>query len=325
MRKTIKFISLLLLLLFSFSLTVSAEDGEFVTWQLSDGVLKGDEKQYTYYELPVGYDIEYNYFYYENTVTGGDGMEYEVIGASKDSEVVYLSNYFYEQVFAYATPEGQEMLDRYIGGEYSYLKFIDYANSEYTDLDSALLEKLDAIKNKGVSFPASGLKNTYRFDLVFFDSEEILAHSHGAVYGINDDLYYINYDELDNTYFDSNGNFSYRGNTVMLQKLEGDLLTEVEDLLDKTTYYEYNYQFEDDSFYEDGWFEEFVMTPEVAVAILSVLIAVIGIALPLVPLIILTVKLLKRKVKHIIPVYISIVSISIWLASGIAMMILILV
>jgi len=245
---------LTLLMVFSLSICfVGAAEEEYtpIEWVMAEDAtyLYGDEKYYDrYFVNGAFYSDAKCRFNFMNRVEF-DGTMCPVYGDSIDPHIVCVQkNDGYS--FVFVDEEGKGILDRFLQGE-DCIYYLEDNQNRYAPLDEQFVRLLDS------SFYASDAPLTEKkvgelsegaiYELTAHDSTGLKAYQHGAVYVLPDgNTYYLCFDELDNSYFDADGYFSYRKGSVSLLKLEGSLLTDVEKAIPEMEYKTKEYLYESD-------------------------------------------------------------------------------
>ena len=217
-------------LILALSLPVFAETSD--EWRLSNDLstLSCGEDTYTLYSekvnaifYPICLSIVAEY------VSAG-GAEYDVGIYDGYTDVVYLlDSYSWELCGIYVKGGGAEMIDGFLDGAYTEMRVID----GYTDgpIDSDTVAAWNARADERIKVDVTELESLEVYDIASYDASLCLAYVHGALYVTDDGYLYVNYDELDNSYFDSEGNFSYRRGEVSALLLTGDDADEVKSIL----------------------------------------------------------------------------------------------
>lgn len=192
---------------------------ETPVWEISNDAktINYGEKIYELYEMHPEIDIlpEGEIRLYAVNNPSDDMYKYEYV-AQINSEIVYL----YNSSTIYVTQEGKLQLDKFINNEYLYyLYFVDY--NYVIDFNAELFDGFINENNKQL-IDVTTLWNDEVFYIRGFDDTGSFAHKCGAVYYHENSYYYINFDALDNTYFDAYGDFSYRKGMVPAYKLIGE-------------------------------------------------------------------------------------------------------
>ncbi|MBQ7820949.1 MAG: hypothetical protein IJ391_01520 [Clostridia bacterium] len=222
----------LILALLCFSLSVSANSDWTVS--VDNSTVSNGERIYEKYSgfryadyLDAESCTVYNWvFDYE------DSYENELYTSDSTDEFVWsaYSEYYVRDI--YATSEGKEILDSFISGNYSRLRFVDAYDVEHgVDTNESLKEKLDSLSGETLTVDVTEIADADTYYTIGYDETETFAHIISAVYVIDKTYYYVNYDMLPNSYFDSDGFFSYRKGKVELFKLDDELTDEIRGLI----------------------------------------------------------------------------------------------
>lgn len=278
MKKKIAILLVLLMLL----LPVTAAAAE-IQWEISEDelTLTYDGKEYYRYSLNPAdlFMPEHIYIPEQSGIVKLGKDEYQVVQTNCTDEIVVLSEDMYWYGFhsyVYATQEGAAILDRFSKGEYATLLISDTFHSEMAELTKEQLATLDNLKPNKI-LDVTELAEVDCYEIIGMDETGTMGHIHGAVYADTHSWYYINYDALDNSYFSSDGSFSFRSGTVDAVKLEDDAAHMVAVLMSEMTTRDEEIE------YEPG---EVEFTPEAADAdaVFWTLTVILGVILPAVPL-----------------------------------------
>ncbi len=216
--------AMLLALLF---LTVMAKDEQYtpVEWQLDSELtyIYGGEKRYErYYVRGAFYGDADSAFYFKNHAIY-DGKTYQVYGESADPHIVsVMTADAYSYIFVDA--EGKAILDAFLDRT-DCVYYLEKFDEVYTKINASMVDSLDAsysrkgAKLKSVDVAELGEADIY--ELTVHDKTETKAFQHGAIYLMPDQsYYYVCFEELDNSYFDADGYFSYRSGSVKVYELD---------------------------------------------------------------------------------------------------------
>ena len=224
MRKNIfkiALIAMLCLLLLAMPLSAAAEV-ERVEWLSSeDGstLYASTDKVYTAYELPAGVYMDPKTIYeYADTVDLPNQDLCYVYGTEPNGEIVWVETFNGARL--YATDAGKTMLDGLLNGSTDNVYRL-YAEPQryFGYLDAAMLIALNESEDK-VPYDVTDLADWNRYEITAHDAAEVLARNHGLLLeDANGALFYVNFDALDNTHFDADGNFSFRSGEVLLTPL----------------------------------------------------------------------------------------------------------
>ena len=306
-----------LLLTFVGCSNYSEFDTDYTIWEISEdgSTITDGVTSYTKYgEIPLGMRVENKYFAYYNHVLSD--TYYRVYTSAPESGIRYLYDYTIGITAYVASEDDAEKLDSFLAGEVPGIRVIDYEYYRYFNADADLVAQLDALNTDKINIPVRKLSSADCYDIVYFDSDDTLAYSHGAIYNYEGKLYYVNYDKLDNSYFDNLGNFSFGRGTVDMYKLTqalADLVSEKMEYADE--YYE-------NVTWEDSLAEDEEMSREDAISMIVFIVLTLGVAIPLIPLTIGVIMLLKKKDQSDVTTYILVVASAIWIVCGIILLIL---
>ena len=280
MTKKIKIVAFLAFIILSFSfvclpaLAAEKEDGaQSYEWYYDEerGILKNSDREYSRVELPVGYRayskgsiyVFENYYYEYYSDLYSYERQGEIIWEDEDADVVF------------ATEIGKSCIDALIGGDYS--NFALFVGDMTSDLDTDFVARLDGLTKSNGALPINvrDLSPLGENQIRAYDATSSVYYVYGAVHEYSGGYYYVCYDQLPNSNFDANGNFSYRRGTVYAYKLDGELLSEFEKAL-RSVEYKKIYTYEAD----DLGGEPLIPYRVVTLLQLGVVLAVIGYALP---------------------------------------------
>ena len=250
MRNILKKISVFLLIFAifaSFSVSVFASES-FVEWNMSDAfekLTRDDGRVYYLVDEP-------GVFLYAFEVYGFVDVTYygPVYATHADSEIVWVESG--RGISFYATEIGYEHVLDVLEGNVEKYRLRSVANYNTDFLTDGFVKALDEYeKADGAAraiFDVRDLEYAARYDVVATDYTETIGLVHGAIYFIGDSVYYLNYSELSNQYFDADGNFSYRRGEVALTELDGALLELVTEALYNMQYFDVRYTWEDSGY-----------------------------------------------------------------------------
>ena len=150
--------------------------------------------------------------------------------------------YFDDLYGVYVTENGAAALDSFMDGDFAHMRLTDaYMDSV---INEAVVSEWDGEGGEYVTVEVTDLEDMYWYEVVGYDASGCLSHVHGAVYITDGGYLYINYDALDNSYFDSEGCFSYRKGTVSALVLDGADALLVDELVSEMEYID-GYTYED--------------------------------------------------------------------------------
>ncbi|MBE6580615.1 MAG: hypothetical protein E7650_03245 [Ruminococcaceae bacterium] len=120
----------------------------------------------------------------------------------------------------YVTPTGEAIMNRYLSLDFPVFTTYEYPRRANVPGDLVLFLDGNQADQQLQRVEVSTLQDAEKHIIYGMDETGTFGHEHGAVYVINDEYWYINYDALDNTYFDSYGYFSYRSGKVTMKKVD---------------------------------------------------------------------------------------------------------
>ncbi len=216
-----KFLFLLLtVILLIMPLSVSAEND----WSFSNDTLyNGDE---AYYEVELGYltdDILPGTF--DIYKSGSNNDPYYIQVPRHTKHFVTYGEYPFSKETIYATAEGKKILQKFNEGKFfKYMILGDQSNLYSAGINGEHVKRLDALEPTKTLL-VTALRNLEMYAVAGVDKTGTFYHIHGAFYESGSGYYYINYDALDNSYFDANDNFSYRKGQVKVVEVPSDMVT----------------------------------------------------------------------------------------------------
>ena len=297
------------------------EDGQilkYTVWSISeDGnyLSDGTNTFLRYGYLPLDADLRNNYHYYSNNVTYND-ESYEIYGGKRDSGILYLYNYSAGYIAYVKSESDKDSLDKFLSGNTTVYRIEDYDNLTTATIEKAFADELDKLSDEPISVNVRDLKVARRYLLYFYNSEDTLKLTHGAIYSYEGSYYYVNYDKLDNHYFDATGSLSYRRGTVEMYKLTDEL----EEKFDSYIYEMDDYELPMTTEYDDLSSDP---TEDDAKRTIVAVTLILGAVLPLLPLAIGVIGIIKRRKKEdFITACILVAASAVWLISGIIILIL---
>lgn len=171
-----------------------------------------------------------------------NGVEYDVgIYRGRESVAYLLDSYTWELRGIYVKGNGASVVDDFRKGSYTDTRLTDGFMDAPIEWGTVAAWDARADERKGVN--VTELDGLEVYEIVRYDATLCLGYVYGAVYILDDGYIYVNYHELDNSYFDSEGNFSYRRGEVDVLYLEGEAAEEVDEvlsLLETTVGFEYD-------------------------------------------------------------------------------------
>ncbi len=223
----------LALTLGSFALVLNAQREEYtpVEWEMDENaeyIYGGDKRYERYYAKGAFYKDARVEFCFSNGVSF-DGRFCTVYGDSAYPQIVSVSlNNGYSYVFV--DERGKEILDSFIDRS-SCIYYLEKVGKSHAVISGELISELDRKYNRTAKLTQADVRDLGEAEILEItghDSTESKAYQHGALYYMADGTcYYVCYEELNNTYFDADGFFSYRQGFVDAYPLD---LTEREEI-----------------------------------------------------------------------------------------------
>ena len=222
----------------------------YVIWKLSEdgNTLTGNGKVYTYYETDIRSRIVTNKdYFYANGVDSRDGyIYYRVTSYEKSGDIVWLDS----ADFIYVTEEGRAHLDSFYSGE--SVEYVLYDGGRECAVNADFIEELAHSTGKRETFSLPSLAKYDEYVINATDTKNIVGYPVASIFCINDSLYYVDHEKLDNSYFDSYGDLSFRQGSIELVRLEGLTERKVINVINSASYpyYESEYEFDYEEYQE---------------------------------------------------------------------------
>ena len=307
-----------LFMLFSLGICATDSDGAHHEW-----VLSADEKTLTYGDAvyhffpntPSLIIPDEMYVYEQNIACEALEDEYALIMHNLHNKDIVMIVDRYDRFLFYVNEAGQEIMNLYL--MYDFEDYLYYEKPMRAAIPTELVVSLANGTHSTITQTVSvtTLKDLTKYTIYGLDKTHTLGHMHGAIYEINDEFWYLNYDALDNSYFDSEGNFSYRRGTVVLTKVDTDIM--VLDVLPYEEEFHIQYVYEENEstlgLNKDGATVLFVLTTVILLFLLP--------AVPLVlSLVFVLIKQNKQRRRWLLLLLLS----ALWLVLSIVILLLIL-
>lgn len=293
-----KHVSLILALLLVLALPVTAfatEDS--ITWTLSEDGKTMSDGQKTYERYPMAYVDMFEpvqAYVWEQEIPSPENPDdawynFTIMIAPEFPEVVILTSSTYSEDMVFVTKEGAAVLEAFTSGNYASMVLEDPFYSEGAVLSLDWVDGLDSSDGARETLDVKALGEVDPYIVWGGDETDTFYHPHGAFYSLDGTWYYINYDALDNSYFDADGFFSYRKGTVEALPIDGEDHTVLTGALEEMTDWETEFLYEGNVLNLD---ED---TSKIVFWIFAILL---GFVLPLVPLILGIVFAHSKKALH---------------------------
>ncbi len=254
-------------------LSVSAKE-EWQYNERSDTLFYGED-EYTKQIIPYTDGVLPNRFYVYRTEYDGELFYVHVKEGS--SELVFLGDHtsFVGDEYVYVNKEGERILNDFVSGKFSSYLLFEGNRFSTAEISNKEVDTLDSItETRRLSVTVLG--NIPCYEVAGLDETGTLYHIHGAIYKLYSEYYYVNYDALDNSYFDSDGNFSYRRGEVDAVKVPQSIKALLTD-----GYFNYNNFHYTETF--DAYNQTLSNTKLTEIIIFWISSVILGYLLPLVP------------------------------------------
>ena len=298
-----KIITVLLISILTLSLLcpmLAHADKEDYSFSMHGENIAYNGRAYKSYLLPEGYHVM-PHTVYDLTEAVCPDCSYRVSVCLKeaDDSIIFFGN-TYNSDFGYSekshplyvTDEGKAHIGSFLQGEHgsSYLASKDKKN--LSKLSSEFTTQL-GLANEKITLDSLSLVNCTIYPILTYDTKEIICFQSGAIYILEDKSYaYVDYAELDASYFTSDGEFAYRKGSVEAVKLDGDILQMLPGVLSQMEHYSVEHQGGDDDYYYEPEDPEGAMAAFILMWIIFILIP------PFVPIITGICLAVSSKIRH---------------------------
>lgn len=251
-----------LVLSFVFCTTTAAVETDCVEWEVSeDGyTIVGNGKTYSHFSVEDIYKFDPidQYEFYNVVDLPFDNYEYATVSSYEKSGDIIWATGSNGRVRIFGTEEAISSLNRFFNDDPKSFQIFKEGSLTYrSHLGISEIEVFEDLRKSGVTakiFKVSDLQIAPCYTISTYDEFGVFRYACGAIYEYGDELYYLNYLDLDNTYFNSDGNFSYRSGTATLTRLEGEPEDIARGLIEGLEYTPYTYTYEYDE--SDDYFED---------------------------------------------------------------------
>ncbi len=225
-----------------------------------------------------------NLFMFANTVDFDDRYAY-VYAQNENAPLLYLEygdggvGVFAKQTETAAAAAMRSFLERETSGT---VAIADLDNMRQKLLSESEKNTLFSTPDGQYTFEVDvkDLKGNLVGDIIAYDQNRILALKIGAMFMVDGECCMVDFADLDNSYFDADGNFSYRRGTVTVEKLNSEKSTIYKGSTSYTTYIDNRIAYEE-GLYIGEEEEDDELTDAAARAVVIVAISIIGLLLPL--------------------------------------------
>ena len=317
-----------------------SEDGKEVKITPPGGAT---EKTYHYLGTATNALLFGKKYLYREVAYMADGTPADVWSPLADRNVLYLD--CYGTVYAYATEdatEGKEYVQDFLkgeGGRRSFANLSPFSYGAFGYSEGVLNERevetffFSPKAEDLVTVEVNTLEQALVYDVLTYDFYRVLACKSGAIFRYDSGYIFVDYDRLDNSAFDSEGNFSYRKGTVEAEKLTGEKLEILRAIQGRQI------DIEDDYKNEEGLYvgeKEEEMTFDTSYITAIVTIVVLGLLLPLAPAVFVLVNTLTARKRSLalgeggrvtlpIPYITMLIGSVLWFVAGVALFVIFIV
>lgn len=241
------------------------DPSDAVVWEVSeDGkTIVGGGKTYKHITIADKYVFAptAEHTFYNWVELPFDNYEYVSLSSYAQSGEIIWANGNNGRVRIYATEDGNASLKSFFNSPLKSFHFFEKSNTNYRSyLGMEELDAFEDLRRSGVTariVNVSVLEDVPCYRISAYDEYEVFRYDCCAIYAYEGELYYLNYLDLDNSYFDADGNFSYRSGQVTLTRLEEHVKETAEALIDGVQYRPYESTYEADDYYEDAYDDYF--------------------------------------------------------------------
>lgn len=312
MKKKIISILFALIIMLTLCIIVSAED--YTEWTVSQDektLIIGDKT----YELYTGYLSLNDKILPEEKFVYGDEYGYSDLYLKRNMEnedimVLTVSAYSYSIERIYVNSEGKKALDSFVDKNYSLYR-ISSSYTKYSNTTKGWIDLLDG--GTVVKLDVRSLQSCQSYYVLGYDSTGSIAHTVGAIYNLDGAYYYVNYDILPNNYFDANGNLSYRQGDVNAYKLNTAQESDMEEFTYRMDYFDIRFESDTTPSFEGAGRGFFIF-------IFVFVTALFGFIIPLVPVIIGTIRITKQKTKNPKRWLLMLIACTLWIVVAICLL-----
>lgn len=287
----------------------------YVEWEVIDkNTISDGETVYTKYaELPINFDVAG--IRYHNSILLDDATCY-VYSSSLESGIKYVAQY---GAFAAFVSEGADTspLDAMLSETPGQIKLYNWDDNVASDIDYSFVTQLDSLNNNPLHVNLRSLRDARQHKIFYLGDNKTLSYTHGTIFEYEGGLYYVNFDNLPNNYFDANGVFSFLRGSIDLYPLD-DSTTAVflEELESQEEYFPNSYIYESEV-YKDPEKER-----EDARNTILATLTICGIIAPVITLTFGILNLIIKKKQKNYFAYSFIIPSAVWIICGIILMII---
>ena len=207
----------------------------------------------------------------------------------KNAGIAFLDNGAYgypsQPAMIYLSEKGREWYEDFVNGEFASYMITNSNVVRGGEIQPTFIPNI--VTRDKVDVGLRRISNFDEYPVFKVDANGVIGRMCGSIYKLEDVAYYVDFEALDNSYFDSYGNLSFRGETVPAIRLTADESNKVSDILDEF----------DRLIYCNTAYEP-VITRETSLAIFYVMGILLGVIVPLVPFVLGLIFASSKKALH---------------------------
>ena len=247
-------LALVMIIASLFSISTLADNNPFTVWSLSDAGTELENKsegiKYQLYNTGINVDAEpFTTYVYADTVNYNDSYYETAVYQNPDyKDAVWVNGYYGYDIFV--TAQGKRDLEAFLAGDVGSFWLTDQ-DIYRTKMNSETVAELDEALHNGVNTQTFEVKNLSPagkievYEILAMDKNKTFTYVYGAIYKLDvNEYWYVNYYELGNEYFNSDGQFSYRRGSVTMTRIEDS--ESVNSMIADTRYLYTDYVYEND-------------------------------------------------------------------------------
>lgn len=268
------------------------------TWEMAEDGTWIHYKQitYTYYDAPAEWHIlPERALVYDDPIVW-NGTEYQVYADKESASILWLLDQETQEILLYTTDTGRLLLEDYAqerNVHYYLAQNITTSRCRRSLLPTTTFETLNHLtSSSAITVDVRDLRTLTRYDILMYDKTEVVYRVCGAIYEKQGGFLYVDYRALNNTYFDADGNFSYRSGHITATSFtakEGEFL---DACMGSMTEFHTKYIYENDN----GFTLDEESNVAAQIAVFWVFFVLIGYILPIAPLVVGLI--MPRSAKH---------------------------
>ncbi|MGN0820062.1 MAG: hypothetical protein ACI4M6_06740 [Christensenellaceae bacterium] len=187
-------------------------------------VLKSGNASYTFHYLPFGvrrsHYTSYRYAEYVTCMSSTGFEYYGLVSTQKYTDVICVEKNR-SPVGYFSNEQGEAEVRAFFDGAKASYVLCNGLYAPCSDEIGYQIDEFYATRPTAETFELSFLYNCEKFDLLKCDSTYLFEKNYIKFFEIDGNIYALWLDELENGYFDAEGNLSYRQGSVGLYKVDG--------------------------------------------------------------------------------------------------------